>query len=406
MLCSLSRAAELQPVLKLDAAGGQVLFSDQNTRDLSFSNSAAATGDWLFAEGIAFSPGDILLPQFSGQYARRNQLTSIAGGSIQTSQTMDNTVGLRWIYDLGDNWKVKPNFSFKSELIAQNNSEALGAGLFDLHQEQGGVEFEWNGEDLKSLRQSISGGKTQYYHYDPRNSPLFGLELLTGRQVLDIDAIDYQAAADYQPWKDGLLTGTLDLSRIEYPNQIVFQGLVPTTSKRVDWLWSTLLGLTQKWTVVPGERPVDLSASLTGGFAELVSNQNDVDIQSPAGQASVLATGNGIPNSDYYSYTEYSIGPMFSLASGAAWRATLGYNFARRDYRDRPVQDGAGQYVSDKIRTETHTLTISGLYMLTKNWSVQASAGYVRAFSNTGFQNFYLYSYNFPYYFLGFGYAL
>jgi len=389
-------------MLKLDAAGGRLFFHDYGGENDTTTGSA----DWLMADGLKFSDHDALLPSLNGRYSRSSQVNQIGGGGTLVTQSLDDTAGLRWIRSFGA-WALKPNASYKSELATIDSQEDLGAGLFDFGQESAGAELEWTGQGaLKSVRQDFSVSNTDYYHYQPGRSPLFGAELLSNGRDLNFISYGYTATADLAPWAGGLLSASLGGSYLDYGDQKVVEGdtgaktFTITSRARQDWMGNFVASITQKLPDDPGGLPVTGSATLSLGFTALRSNQNDVDKYQS--DSSVFKF-----NPDYYSYDEFSAGPLVSLVVAGKLRMSFSYNFARRDYLSRPVQNGAGNYLGGNVYTDTHTLAYSASYPVwPSGLSAQISGGYVASSSNMAFENFYLYNYSYPYAFAGLSYAL
>ncbi len=389
-------------MIKIDGAAGRLFFHDYTGEN----DTTTGDADWLLADGLKLSDSDTLLPSFNGAYTHSSQVNQIGGGGTLVTQTLDNAASLRWIHSFGA-WSLKPNISYKSELATINSQEALGAGIFDFGQESGGAELEWSVQGLvKSVRQDFSASNTDYYHYQPGRSPLFGVELLSNGGDLNFMSYSYTASADFALWNGGLATASLGGSLLDYGDQKVIEGDANaktyslTSRTRQDSMADAVLSLTQKLSGSPAGIPVEASASLSLGYTALRSDQNDVDnFQS---NSSVFMF-----TPDYYSYDEFSAGPLLSLSVARKCLISLSYNFARRNYLGRPVQNGAGGYLGGTVYTDTHTVAYSVSYpILFPGLNVQASGGYVAASSNMAFENFYLYNYSYPYFFAGLGYAL
>ncbi len=370
------------------------------------NDTTMGSADWLFGDGIKLSDQDALLPSLNGQYSHSSQVNQIGGGGTLVTQALDDAAGLRWIHSFGA-WAVKPNASYKSELATINSQESLGAGIFDFGQESAGAELEWTGQGaVKSVRQDFSVSNTDYYHYQPGRSPLFGTELLSNGRDLNFVSYGYTAAADFAFWAGGLLSASAGGSYLDYGDQKVVEGdtgaktFSLTGSARQDWMGNAVVSVSQKLPGNPAGLPISGQASLSLGYTALRSNQNDVDnFQS---NSSVFKFS---PN--YYSYDEFSAGPLLNLVIAGKLRLSFSYNFSRRDYLGRPVQDGAGRYLGGKVYTDTHTLSFSAGYpVLLPGLSAQVSGGYVSSSSNMAFESFYLYNYSYPYAFAGLSYAL
>jgi hypothetical protein len=401
-------AADFTPVARVDALGGQVFFNDY----LGRLNSKSERGDWLLGDGIKLSSAESVIPTLNGQYTNMAEVLPFGGGGTLVTQTLDNTAMLRWVQRAGA-WAVKPFASFKNEMLTISDSESLDTGLFDSDQGGAGVELEWKGRrHVKSVRQDLSWDRTAFYHYNPSSpvNPLFGQELFQNVDALNFDSYSYELSVDEAPNAPTLLSASLGMSYLYYPDQQVFSDSPvptgelpsqPTSQKRVDYMDTATVGATRRWSGSWGSRPWAGSAGLTAGYVGLSSNQNNFD--DGQSQSNLLRV-----NPNYYSYDEFSAGPLLNVTLGGGWLANLSYNYAFRAYRSRPVQNADGAYPMNaaEINTRTQTLSYSLTCPLTKRWSFQASGGYVDAASNTQFDKFYLYSYGYLYYFAGFGVAL
>ncbi len=400
-----ARALDQVPIARFDAAGGQVFFKDYAGTSKTPAGTAAASADWLFADGLKLSDDDALIPAISGQYMRRDQVNQIGGGGTLVSQTLDNDASLRWVHSFGS-WAIKPNVDYKSELAVSLPGDALGKGFFDFRQVDAGIEAEWKGETVKSARETFSAGRIQYYHYrfGIGVSPLFGEELHTDNRNLDFSSYNDTLAIDLVPWEDGLVSASLGGSLADYAHQRRLDpdsanGSVLSTVDRRDWMGTALLGLTQRWSGELGGLPAEGSAGVTGGYVVLSSNQNNFDLNQSFSTAFQF-------NPNYYSYHEYAIGPLLSLTLDRRYTATFAYNYTRRQYVDRPVQDSTGAYLAGHVRTSAHSASYGLSYQATKRLSARAMGGYVYSTSNSHFESFYLYNYSYPYYFVGFGWSL
>lgn len=342
------------------------------------------------------SERDALIPLYSGRYLRREQISDAGGGARAVSETLDQAAGVRFVRSWGA-WSIKPNASYKSQLVA-GRGESLGSGLFDRGQASAGLEAERRGVKFTSVRQTVSAAASRYYHYQAARSPLFGAELLSDDRALDTAAYDYTAAADYALGERHVLSASAGVSLVDYPRQRVFEGAALSGRLRRDWLGTATLGAARRLPQETGAR-IFGSAGLSAGYAVLSSNQNGLD----AGQST---PGQVRANPDYYSYMEWSAGPLVNLGGREGWKISVSYNYARRAYRARLVQDAAGGYAPDKVRTDIQTLSCVASYPLFGRLAVQASGGWLKASSNNRFETYSLSNYDYPYLFLGLSFAL
>jgi hypothetical protein len=221
LLCaSLSPAAsavELIPGAKVSVMGGQFFFQGQST---SFNGNA----DWSFTPGLKLTERDLLIPIVSGQYRRTREVQELIGGGFLTQETLDNTLGLRWIRLLSAEWNVKSTLSYKNEMLTESATEKLGAGLFDYHKAAASIEFERLGQGaVRSVRQSLGAYAVRFYHYRALSAETadLGAEVNAGDRVLDFNAYEYSAAVDVVPDERTLLSFSVMGSLRPYRDQKV-----------------------------------------------------------------------------------------------------------------------------------------------------------------------------------------
>lgn len=388
LLAVAARAVEWTPVAKIDLLGGQFFFQGQNT---SFSGNA----DWLFSPGIRLSERDALVPLLTGQYRRTREVRELVGGGFLTAESLDNAVALKWIHLFSPEWNIKPNLSYKNELITESNDEKLGYGLFDYHKVSLGVELERAGGELfKSVRQSLTAYAVRFYHYRALSaqSAELGAEVNSGDRVLDFNAYDYTLSADASPSEAALLSGSLLASVRPYRDQkVVTVSGEYLSSNRLDVY---AVGALSARLSLPRWGGLESAVGLNGGYTRVFSNQNNYDAQ------------NTRFNPGYYDYGELSAGPFAAARWRKALSAALSYDFTRRAYDHRPAQDAAGLYGARAIRMDSHTVTLAAGYDLTKRLALKLSGSYRRATSNMLYESSYRYNYWTAHYFAGLGWTL
>lgn len=386
-------SAEWVPVAKLDLLGGQFFFEDQNT---SFSGNA----DWLLSPGVRLSDRDLLVPTFSGQYRRTREVRELLGGGFLTQEQLDNMAAVKWVHAFDQSWAVKPNVSFKNELITESRDETLGKGLFDYNKLGFGVELERRGERLKSLRQSLNVYGVRFTHYRSLASEqqaLLGVEINAGSRVLDFNGYDYTVSGDYLVGDKTLLSGAWLTSYRPFLDQrIVALNGAFTQEMRRDLYFYWSLGAQRKLPdlTLRGRSVAELIGGLGLSYTRLFSNQNDYE----AARTRF--------NPTYYNYGEFAATPSFAMKFAGGHIASLSYEYTRRDYSKRPVRDSKGNYVPGLIRMEGSTVSIGLTYVLTRNLSFKTQGAYRVATSNMKFERAYRYNYTSSHYFVGLAYAL
>ena len=391
LLCALASAgsaAELVPVARLDALGGQFFFQGQHT---SFSGNA----NWLFSPGVKLTDRDMLVPIASGQYRRTREVRELVGGGFLTQETLDNTLALRWVRLLSPAWNAKTTVSYKNELVTESATEKLGSGLFDYHKFAVGAEAERTGDGLvRSLRHAVNAYAVRFYHYRAlaASTSELGSEVNAGDRVLDFDAYEYSLSADMTPDESTLVALSVMASLRPYRDQrVVTETGAYRSSNRFDALVAASASARR---VLPPLGPLESSVGLNASYSRLESSQHNYDAQ------------NTRFNPGYYDYGEISAGPF----AAARWKKGLtvgaGYDFTRRAFDHRPTQTVTGAYGDRAIRMDTHTVTLNASYPLTERLALKVLGTYRRATSNMLYESSYRYNYWTANYFTGLSWSL
>lgn len=384
-------AVEVVPIGRISALGGQIFFGAPDGRNTSW----AGTGDWLFAPAIAIGEGNTIVPSVSGQYLNRTQVSQLGGGGRLTTQTLDTVTSLRWVKSIGS-WAMKPNLSYKNELITTSAGERLGAGLFDYHKFGAGLDAEWKGGGFKSVRQSLTIYRAHFYHYQARRSPLSGIELISHDRALDFYQYGYSIAAERDAWAGGALNASAQISIRDFRKQRIVEESAITDRTRKDLFTAVIAGVSQNLAEDnPLFAPIGSHASIgmNAGYVNVSSNQNDFD----------PARFKFTPG--FYSYRELTAGPWITLRWRNGASATFTYGYGRRQYPHRLLQTPNGVYTTDKIHSDNHTVSYSVLYPLGRGLSIAASGGYASLSSNMRYEAAYRYNYAYAYHFTGLTYS-
>ncbi|MEQ1919254.1 MAG: hypothetical protein ABL955_08655 [Elusimicrobiota bacterium] len=381
-------ALEIIPAARITVMGGQFFFQGDNT-------ALNANSDWSFTPGLKLSDRDLLIPIVSGQYRRTREVQELIGGGFLTQETLDNTLGLRWIRLLNPNWNVKSTLSYKNELLTESATEKLGAGLFDYNKVSASVELERIGEGTaRSVRQTLSAYSIRFYHYRALSAETsdLGAEVNAGDRVLDFNAYEYSAAVDVVPNERTLLTFSVMGSLRPYRDQKVVTVEGTYLSKnRFD---AYVAGAASARRMLPDWGTLETSLGLNASYSRLESSQHNYDAQ------------NTRFNPGYYDYGEMTAGPFMALRWRRKLSVSLGYDYARRAYDHRSVQDEAGTYGDKAIRINTHTLNMSTSYALGRGFSLLAQGTYRRSTSNMLYESSYRYNYWTANYYAGISWSL
>lgn len=383
-----ARAVEVIPSAKISVMGGQFFFQGQST---SFN----ANSDWSFTPGLKLGERDLLIPIVSGQYRRTREVQELIGGGFLTQETLDNTLGLRWIRLLNQEWNVKSTLSYKNELLTESASEKLGAGLFDYHKAAASVEFERLGQGaVRSVRQSLGAYAVRFYHYRALSAETsdLGAEVNAGDRVLDFSAYEYSAAVDIVPDERTLLSFSAMASLRPYRDQKVVT--VSGTYLGRNRFDAFMAGAASARRGLPDWGALESSLGLNAAYSRLESDQHNYDAQ------------NTRFNPGYYDYGELSAGPFLAVRWRRRLGATASYDYSRRAYDHRPVQDATGSYGGDAIRLNTHTVSLSASWLLGRGFSLIGQGTYRRSTSNMLYESSYRYNYWTANYYAGVSWSL
>ncbi|MBI4051107.1 MAG: hypothetical protein HY400_01230, partial [Elusimicrobia bacterium] len=293
---------------------------------------------------------------------------------------------------------LKPSVSYKNELITESVDEKLGKGLFDYNKLAFGVEAEREGRYFKSIRQSLTAYGIRFYHYESLStSQDLGLEINSGSNVLDFNALDYALTVEFIPFPEALATGSLLASFRHFPDQnIVTLTGEFESKKREDVYAAVLLGYQQKLPDLEMEDfwfGMETAAGLNASYTLQESDQSNYD-----------ATRTQF-NPDYYDYGEIMAGPFLAFRFAGKLAMSLGYEFSDRHYQARPVQDKDGNYENKRVDMKTHTISLYFSYPLYAGLSAKAQGALRSATSNMKYESTYRYNYHSAHYFVGLGYS-
>ncbi len=386
---SASAKPQITPIINLEVYGGQTRFNGDK-------GSFYGNGSWSLAPVLSFGDKTTLIPSYSGLIRRTVMVQELVGGSLLTQSEQDHNFNLTAIHRINNSpWKAKARIGFKRELIRESNDEGWGDGLFDNDKTVAGFEFEREGGKVRSFRTGLEYFYLRYPNFQSLASQEFGTEISGGKDVLDLDALDWLTSVDLLPSKKNIISLSFLLSPRYYRDAKVVEdtGLF-SDKKRRDWYYWAAGNAQHLFN--PASLFKTKFENTVGFYTSLAlnkSNQNNMD----AAQTQF--------NRDYYSYTEWAAGPRFNTKIADKWDVGFGYTFSQRLYANRPLQSKEGTYVSGKVNTEVQLYSFDLAYLLTKSFSINTSVAYQVAKSNQKYEKTYQYNYDSSHYFLGFSYS-
>ncbi len=380
---TLHAEVEFEPVARLSLLGGQFFFEDERT---SFSGN----GDWLLAPAVKFNDHWSVIPTINGKYRRVREVQELVGGGFLTRETLENSAIIKGIYTVNPQWKLKAKSSYKNQLLVESEDEKLGKGLYDNNKYSAGFEAERSGKVFRSIRLSLDPYDLRYTRYASLSSGTdFGSEINSGANTLDFNAYDATLGADLQLGKRTLLSiSNLASYRAFLEQKKVTTSGLYTADDRIDVFDQFNLGLSQVLPDWLGDQ-YQFMAGIDASYASLTSNQNNYD-------ASYTKF-----NENYYAYYEYHAGPRIAGRFFNKLDIGVSYDYGKRIYNDRPIQDTTGSYLTDKIGIDTHSINYSIRYPIFYGVSFVAQGVYRRSVSNMAYERTYRYNYTAQHYFAG-----
>jgi len=325
---------------KLDLYGGQYFFENQ---------SGAFNGYGIFDAQLAksYSSSSGFFISARSAYTGFKQVNELAGGGTLFQQSLDNSLGFKWIKRYEGGYSLKPRVGIKNQLFRETKDEKWGKGLYDFTRYEGGLTLE---------RKTRLGLSTPWIYqlswdvYYTRYTRFKSLASQYGQEIAapnpgsrTLDTLTNQFSYDSEFDLPGFLRADLfaAVSLVGYQDQKVINSegrYLPST--RSDSYQTLNLGLSKRFNdidVLGGVRPV-LGVSL--GLANLFSNQSHLDTD-PAHLKFIRS---------YYDYFEQRLSPNAQFTFiGSGFITRLGYEFAIRNYSGRLAQRSDGTYSAKKL---------------------------------------------------------
>lgn len=416
-LAGQAAAVEVTTLYTLQVLGGQYFFRQEK-------GSLTGNASGMIAPAVKFNEQWSILPSLSSSYQGTKQVVDLVGSGSLFQEQMDHRMGLRTVYSPdGSQWRLKPNFSFRYQLLKETKGEKWFNSLFDYYKWSGGVEAEYVYYDPFSIRFGFDYFETRFPNYTSLESAAAlqfqGQDLareLVGDRILDTRNVTGFFGVDGPVMEWMVAEGNLGVTYQDFYNQpIVDETGLLTTRLRRDVM--TTLGGALRMPHQLAAR-VRMMATVEGAVAYNTSNQASYDAQRTK----------YIPF--YYNYGEIRGGPTFRLFMGPREKpavASLSGMWSYRRYPHRPIQDASGSYnVSGRNQTGNiagdsfgagdkafHSPSLDTLgwvvsstlnYPMAQNFGLIFNVQYGRTYSNQKFEQLYAYNYRVTNYLFGFKY--
>jgi len=377
---------------KLDLFGGQYFFEGQ---------SGAVNGYGVLDAQLAksYSASSGFYASLRSVYTGFKQVNELSGGGTLFQQSLDNTLGAKWIKRYEGGYSLKPRLGVKNQLFRETKDEKWSQGLYDFMRYEAGLTLERKTRLGLSTPWIYQLSWDVYYTRYTRFKSLaseYGAELSApnpGTRILDTvtNQLAYASEFDLPNFVKADLFAAVSL--IGYQDQKVINSDGKyLSSKRSDSYQALNLGVSKRYNDIDALgriRPV-LGVSL--GLANLMSNQNHLDTD-PKHLKYVRA---------FYDYTEARLAPsaQFTFISpGLVLRTT--YEFAVRGYSDRLAQKSDGAYTSKKLAQYSNSFNAEASYPIAASLDAKLQGNWSASRSNNRYEQVYRYSYNSSMYFAG-----
>jgi hypothetical protein len=394
LLCApwIADAKGVEVTGKLDLYGGQYFFG---------SRSGAFNGYGILDAQLAksYSTSSGLIVSARSVYTGFKQVNELSGGGTLFQQSLDDSIGAKWIKRYEGGYSLKPRIGVKNELFRETKDEKWGEGLYDFNRYEAGLTLE------RKTRLGLSTPWTYQFSwdfYDTRYTRFkslasqYGQELAApnpGSRVLDTftNQFSYDSELDLPGFMKAEIFAAVSL--VDYPDQRVINSAgAYLSSKRSDSYQALNLGLSKRLNDLDALGRIRPVLGLTAGLANLFSNQNHLDTD----PKHLKYIGS------YYDYLETRLAPnaQFSfISSGLVLR--LGYEFAVRRYTDRLAQKADGTYTQSRLSQYSSSASLEAAYPLAHSLDLKLQGNWAASYSNNRYEQVYRYNYESSMYFAG-----
>lgn len=373
--------------MDLDLSGGYSRFSGARLE--------GPNGSILFVPSLKVGENLALLPILTADYQKSRDVQDLAGGGFITVAQQSRGASLKAIEAVGP-VKLKVYGAYKENLLKDAVDEPWGKGLFDYTKTAGGVEVEGKGPlaAVDAWRAGLDTYVTKFPNFKSLASQQTGVEINSGTNVLNFTALEVPLGVDLASQNQRVELRALTSFRRFGDQNIISDDGTFSGDHRRDLYWSLTAGATRLLPKTSLGGSLESAVGLDAGYDNLHSNQNSFD-------AAVLSF-----HSNFYSYSETSVGPRYRFRWRGWLTGGLSYVLAFRDYNGRPAQDLDGADRAHAIRTRTQTARLNLSVPVGAGFSAQLQAATQHADSNTAFETTYRYNYTSSNYFLGVTYEL
>ena len=335
-------------------------------------------------------------------YTGFKQVDELAGGGTLFQQSMDASLGAKWIKRWDEGWSLKPSVGLDAQLFRETKDESWGKGLYDYYRPEAGVVWEHktrlSDEIPWTWQLSYDLYYTRYPHFQSLTTQ-FGTEQTApnpGSHILDTvsNQFGYRNEYDLPDFISAWIFYSISFVSFTDQKVVQAQGQFLSTN-RSDTNQSLNVGASKRfndWQILGRIRPV---AALGFTITDQISNQNDFDAD-PKRLKFIGA---------FYDYWEARVSPSLTttfLATKTIVR--LGADFASRSYTGRLAQNTDGSYKGEKLQQLSESVALDASYPVWRDdLLLKARVAWSNTSANTAFEQTYQYNYHDYNYFAGVG---
>lgn len=381
---------DIIPVMKVTAMGGNYYFG----------------GDWSSFGGYAdvdlvpamrFNEKSLALFGYGGKYRGTQMFEELLGGGTLFQESQDHFIFLKYIWKVGDTWKIKPKITYKIEWVRETKDEEWKKGLYDYNRLGGGLEIEKKFQGYFSSLVITLGRNSNMIKFPNYESLKAEKEVSEipgekgpgpGDEPFDYNSENTYISGEFQYEDTVFGKAEYYFTHKDYPDQKILESdLTYGEKKRKDDVRYIFLGVKyvyeeSDFSIFKSMRDVKIKPAVGINFEmrRKDSNQNRGD------------AGN-LFFTDYYDYTKICATPFVNLSIDTRFKSYFAYTYGEMKYKERLVQDEDETYRTDKICLYSGSIDVWFSYRFWKNFSVRCSGNYFIQESNTKFEKGYRYNY-------------
>ncbi len=364
--------------------------------------------DLNFQQSKSFSPSSGFFISERSIYSGFKQVNELAGGGTLFQQSLDNSIGVKYIHRFEGGYSLKPRIGVRNQLFRETVDEDWTKGLYDFWRYETGITWERKTRLGLSIpwtyQLSYDAYYTNYTHFKSlaaqaaQLGAALGVAPNPGKKTLDTVTNQITYRSDFDLPGFTTLYGMYSLAWVTFVDQnIVNRQGQYLDSKRADTFQTLAMGVSKRLSDFNGIWRWDLGGirpvpSLGVSVSNLDSNQNNFDTDPTR-----LKYIGG-----FFNYWETHFTPGIDLTSlKTQFNLRMVYDLGYRTFSGRLSQEASGAYRSDKLYQLTHSVFIEATYPIWGGLAFKLRGLWADSNANTDFERTYRYNFVSYNYFAG-----